>query len=202
MEENNISNNKFLTFAIILVTLVGLSGFLIGLGLNQGECPVCSDKKVVKVFTTVNNIEKDVDYNMVTSAIKEDLIGKYVNKNDVKTYLEILKDGTFELSLYDEKEKEYIKYTNEIYVLLTYYSKQEVEIETATATIDMEKQTKDIYKTTLYFIPKGQIEGDLMSNIITFTDIEETNDGVSDIFVGPLTDNSKIYVKSKVKYGR
>lgn len=202
MEDSNISNNKFLTFSIILVTLVGLSGFLIGLGLNQGDCPVCSDKKVVKVFTTLNNIEDDVDYNMVTSAIKRELVGKYLNKNDSKTYLEILKDGTFELSLYNENEREYTKYTNEVYVLLAYYSKQEVETEIATATIDNVKQTKNVYKTTLYFIPKGKIEGDLMANIITFTDIEETNDGISDILTGPLADDSKIYVKSKVTYGQ
>lgn len=206
--EENVSNNKFLIFAIVLITLVGLSGFLIGYGINQGDCPVCSDKKVVKVFTTTNNIEDTVDYNMVTSAIKTDLIGKYVNKNDSKIYLEILKDGTFTLSTYDDVKAEYKEYTNEEYVLLIYYSKEEVKEEpvleenTKTPVINeteevtaLKKEVVYEYETTIYFIPKGQIEGDLITNMITFKDPESTSDGISKLFVGPKYKGTEYYIK-------
>lgn len=205
--EENVSNKKLLVFAIILITLVGISGFLVGYGINQGDCPVCSDKKVVKVFTTTNNVEDTVDYNMVTSTIKSDLVGKYINKNDSKIYLEILKDGTFNLNIYDAEKEEYNEYTNEEYVLLVYYSKEEV-IETDNKTVE-EKTTEDTpaqesslktttlydYETTIYFIPKGQIEGDLMTNIITFKDPERTADGISKLFIGPKYKGTEYYIK-------
>ncbi|MDD3187193.1 MAG: hypothetical protein PHD02_01815 [Bacilli bacterium] len=213
--EENVSNNKFLILAIVLVSLVGISAFLIGYGMNDGECPVCSDKKVVKVFTTNNNVEDEVDYNMVTSVIKKELVGKYINKNDDDTYLEIMSDGSFILSLYSEEMEDYVEYSNEEYVLLIYYSMEDVavsddgladdesEVENVTSETDLtsfaeaseEEKTQIEYKTTMYFIPKGKIVGDLISNIVTFTDAETTLDGISDLMIGPEINNTQYYIK-------
>ena len=87
--ENEISNNKFLFLAIFLITLSSFCAFLIGYGINSGECPPCKDKTIVKVFTTTNNVVSEVDYNMLTSDIKKNLVGKYINKIDRKSYFEI-----------------------------------------------------------------------------------------------------------------
>ncbi len=198
----NISNKRFLTLAIFLVSLVGISGFLIGYGLNQGECPECTEK-VVKVFTTKNEVDTIVDYNMVTSVIQKNLIGKYINKNNSEVYFEIKKDGTFLYQKYDLEKEQYIEYTNEEYVLLFYYDCREVEeivedvekLETEEALLT-EGQEKELeYKTTLYLIPKGNIEGDLITNIITFSDIEPTSDGISSIMIGPDNENTQYYIK-------
>ena len=85
--ENEISNNKFLFLAIFLITLSSFCAFLIGYGINSGECPPCKDKTIVKVFTTTNNVVSEVDYNMLNSDIKKNQVGKYINKIDtiVKT---------------------------------------------------------------------------------------------------------------------
>ncbi|MEG0826282.1 MAG: hypothetical protein RR404_02300 [Bacilli bacterium] len=188
MKNDELSNNKFVVLSITLVTLVAFCAFLIGYGINQGECPKCNDKTVIKVFTTTNNVENTVDYNMMTSIIRKDLVGKYVNELDSKVYFEINRDGTFKFV--KNNCNEYKTFTNEDYVLLLYYSQKEVipEVE-ADDDIKSDKEKKQIiYNTSLTMIPKKQIKEEIVvDSIITFVDEEPTSDGISVSFIGPTT---------------
>lgn len=184
VENDSISNKKFIFIAISVITFSSFFAFLIGYGLNSGTCPVCKDKKIIKVFTTANNVVNEVDYNMTTSEIKRDLIGKYINQIDDKSYLEIDKDGNF--VFLKNSCGIYKKYTNEDYVLLLYYSKVEIDGEYE-------------YENILTLIPKGEIEtSTLTDSIITFKDSSKSNDGISNTFVGPITcSTSNIYVREE-----
>lgn len=195
MENEGISNNKFIFMAIFLVTLSSFCAFLIGYGINSGTCPPCKDKTIVKVFTTVNNVVSDVDYNMVTSEIKKDLIGKYTNQLDKKSYLEIYKDGTFKFVR--NSCNEYETFTNDDYVLLIYYQKEEInEISSGKEELAKEK-TEVAYETKLTLIPKGQIETELLTDsMLTFSDVLPTEDGISTKLIGPVTcSTSNLYIK-------
>jgi len=188
VENDNVSNNKFLFMAIFLISMSSFCAFLIGYGINSGACPPCKDKTIVKLFTTENNVANDVDYNMLTSEIKKDLVGKYVNQLDKKSYLKIYKDGSFEFVR--NSCSQYEKYTNEDYVLLMYYSKK-------TLDDDVIEETEYEYKNILTLIPKGEIDSDnLTTSMLTFKDSMSTDDGISDMFIGPVTcSTSNVYVK-------
>lgn len=184
-----MSNNKFVFIVIFLITFASFCAFLIGYGINSGTCPVCKDKTIVKLFTTVNNVVNDIDYNMLTSEIKKDLVGKYINQIDSKSYLEIFKDGSFEF-IRNSCEK-YEEFTNKDYVLLIYYSKELKE----------ESLDEDVYsyETILTLIPKNKIETkNLTDSMLTFRDIKPTEDGISNSFSGPVTcSTSNIYIKKE-----
>lgn len=184
-----MSNNKFVFIVIFLITFASFCAFLIGYGINSGTCPVCKDKTIVKLFTTVNNVVNDIDYNMLTSEIKKDLVGKYINQIDSKSYLEIFKDGSFEF-IRNSCEK-YEEFTNKDYVLLIYYSKELKE----------ESLDEDFYsyETILTLIPKNKIETkNLTDSMLTFRDIKPTEDGISNSFIGPVTcSTSNIYIKKE-----
>lgn len=184
-----MSNNKFVFIVIFLITFASFCAFLIGYGINSGTCPVCKDKTIVKLFTTVNNVVNDIDYNMLTSEIKKDLVGKYINQIDTKSYLEIFKDGNFKF-IRNSCEK-YEEFTNKDYVLLIYYSKELKE----------ESLDDDVYsyETILTLIPKNKIETkNLTDSMLTFRDIKPTEDGISNSFSGPVTcSTSNIYIKKE-----
>lgn len=204
--ENEISNNKFLFLAIFLITLSSFCAFLIGYGINSGECPPCKDKTIVKVFTTTNNVVSEVDYNMLTSDIKKNLVGKYINQIDSKSYFEIYKDGTFKF-VRNSCDK-YEIFTNNDYVMLVYYSKKEVEEKESDTDLEEESlkaaPLEFLYENNITLIPKGEISTSaLTESMITFKDMEGTDDGISVKLVGPTTcSTSNIYEKESVKDGR
>lgn len=170
MKSEELSNNKFVLSAIFGITFVSFCAFLIGYGINQGECPVCKEKEIIKTYITTNIIDNDIDYNMTTSTIRKDLIGKYVSVGDSKSYFEIEKNGDFNFNvLVDEK---YITYTNEDYVLLLYYFKDVANI--VTPTIET-LEPNYIYKINMTLIPKNKIDDDTVKeSIISFVS-EESN---------------------------
>lgn len=187
MENENITNNKAFFMVIFFISLSSFCAFLIGYGMNSGSCPVCKNKTIVKLFTTVNNVVNDVDYNMLTSEIKKDLVGKYVNQIDSKAYLEIFKDGSFEFIR--NSCNKYEKFTNEDYVLLIYYSKEQVILE----------ETEEVYETILTLIPKKEIKTDnLIDSMLTFRNAPNVENEVIDSFVGPVTcSTSNLYIKKE-----
>lgn len=189
MENDNGANNKFVFMGIFFISLSSFCAFLIGYGINSGTCPVCKDKTIVKLFTTINNVVNEIDYNMLTSEIKKDLIGKYVNQIDSKSYLEIYKDGNF-IFVRNSCGK-YEEFTNKDYVLLFYYSKKEVLNEL--------EDTTYLYENILTLIPKNEITtNNLVDSMITFRDVAETEDGISTSFKGPVTcSTSNIYIKKE-----
>lgn len=189
MENDNVTNNKLVFLVIFLITLSSFCAFLIGYGVNSGTCPACKDKTIVKLFTTVNNVVNSIDYNMLTSEISKDLVGKYVNQIDSKSYLEINKDGSF--VFVKNSCNKYEKFTNKEYVLLFYYSK--------TKTLNEKEEENYSYENILTLIPKNEIETkDLVDSMLTFRDIERTEDGISNGFVGPVTcSTSNIYMKKE-----
>jgi len=190
MNNENISNKKYIIMSILFISMLSICAFLIGYGINDGTCPKCNDKTVVKVFTTVNNIETTVDYNMVTSEIKKDLIGKYINDADKKSFFEIQSDGNFKLVI--NNCSEYVEYTNDNFVLLLYYRK---ELSSSSDEL-IENENYDYY-TTLTLIPKGEIEGDLLTaKMLTFSDSVYSKDGISKEFIGPNScSSSNLYQK-------
>lgn len=201
--ENDISNNKFLFLAIFLITLSSFCAFLIGYGINSGECPPCKDKTIVKVFTTTNNVVNEVDYNMLTSDIKKTLVGKYVNQTDPKSYFEICKDGTFKFIR--NSCNKYETFTNNDYVMLIYYSKTEIESnEEDVDHIEDTDSVQYLYENNITLIPKGKITTEVLTeSMLTFKDLMQTEDGTTIKLLGPTTcSTSNIYEKDSDKNGR
>lgn len=201
--ENDISNNKFLFLAIFLITLSSFCAFLIGYGINSGECPPCKDKTIVKVFTTTNNVVNEVDYNMLTSDIKKTLVGKYVNQTDPKSYFEIYKDGTFKFIR--NSCNKYETFTNNDYVMLIYYSKTEMESnEEDVDNIEDTDSVQYLYENNITLIPKGKITTEVLTeSMLTFKDLMQTEDGTTIKLLGPTTcSTSNIYEKDSDKNGR
>lgn len=197
--ENEISNNKFLFMAIFLVTLSSFCAFLIGYGINSGECPVCKDKTIVKVFTTKNNVVSEIDYNMLTSDIKKSLVGKYINQIDNKSYFEIYKDGTFKFVR--NSCNKYEIFTNDDFVMLIYYKKEKIVNEES----DIESLIEEnyIYENNITLIPKGEIQTDILTeSMITFKDSESTIDGVTIKLIGPTTCSTSNVYEKEDKSGR
>ena len=184
MENENVSSGKLMFVAIFLITFSSFCAFLIGLGINSGSCPVCKEKSIVKVLTTVNNVVSDVDYNMLTSDIKKDLVGKYVNQIDESSYFEIFNNGKFEFVR--NSCSKYEKFTDDDYVLLVYYARKE------NTSIDIEDDY--IYETILTLIPKFEIDDDnLIDSMITFNVTMDELDNVK--LKGPVTcSSSNIYI--------